>query len=690
MAQKIGQIAYTLARQLLVKDKGGIASLPSPKEILTKVQDMFDMLKAGGYNPVSAGKAINSTDDLKKVLTDVEMKLTIDKNLRSSQSEGIEEVMKKMDRGIPLNPSDQAKMEGIETVADDKVLDAFKGFKPRVIQGGKGAETEAEMIARMNKQNKDSVARLKEKKEKDLGSKLEDYDGDPDAMAIGGRAGFGKGDIVTKGLPFIMKEINKRFGKKAITTADKIDRPESALNREMFGAFNERVNRKTLDVPSMPSGFQLSREKLLKNFPELDESYADEIMAMDKELQGRVLTMLKDRRKNPEAYDKLLMEKGETLDFQGEFDRSVRRSKNAKGGRIGFSGGGAGFAGNQMEGKIYTRSEMENDTYVKNDMPEYVMSDTPGSPQVSMGEFGPVNVGIFGGGGYSKNEIVPGVNQATTNQNYGIAGQIPIGDTGFTIGGDYMKSRTNDRFTGDAIPGQTFKSVPTDSDRFNVGINFRKPLSGGMFGLSKKDGGRIGFDEGGPSNKGRRSFLKLMAGLASLPVVGKFLKPAAKVVDTAGPAIAEGVKLGFDKFVMLVNKIKSMGKKTDKVTQTEREVGYTYKGKDGSEYELVEDLSTGSVRVTKDKPGGMTIGDESFDTIEDRSTFVLRRNRADETTKGRKPPDEYDEVKEVPSRDGTFDDIDEVDNNTVREILEELGETKIKKAGGGLAYMLGE
>jgi len=85
-------------------------------------------------------------------------------------------------------------------------------------------------------------------------------------------------------------------------------------------------------------------------------------------------------------------------------------------------------------------------------------------------------------------------------------------------------------------------------------------------------------------------------------------------------------------------------------------------------------------------------GDESFDTIEDRSTFYLKRNQADETTKGRKPPDEYDEVKEVPSRDGTFDDIDEVDDSTVKEILEELGETKTKtkKSGGGVAYMLGE
>jgi hypothetical protein len=77
-----------------------------------------------------------------------------------------------------------------------------------------------------------------------------------------------------------------------------------------------------------------------------------------------------------------------------------------------------------------------------------------------------------------------------------------------------MKSRANERFTGEAIPGQTFKSVPTDSDRFNVGINFRKQF---------KDGSK-------PPNPGRRNFMKMMAGLASLPVVGKLFK-GAKVAD---------------------------------------------------------------------------------------------------------------------------------------------------------------
>ena len=215
----------------------------------------------------------------------------------------------------------------------------------------------------------------------------------------------------------------------------------------------------------------------------------------------------------------------------------------------------------------------------------------------------------------------------------------------------------------------------------NVGAQLKIPLSGGRFGF--KDGSK-------PKSPGRRTFLKGMAGLAALPFVGKFFKPAAKVAETAGPAIAEGVKLGFDKFMMLVDKIKRLGRKTDRVTQKEREEGFVYTGKDGSEYELVEDLTTGDLRITKDKPGGMTVGDKSLDVIEDRSTFYLKRNQADETTKGKKPPDEYDEVQEVPSRDGTFDDVDEVRDETVTEILEELGETRTKKASGGLAYMLGE
>ena len=61
-----------------------------------------------------------------------------------------------------------------------------------------------------------------------------------------------------------------------------------------------------------------------------------------------------------------------------------------------------------------------------------------------------------------------------------------------------------------------------------------------------------------PKSPGRRTFMKTMAGLASLPFVGKLFKPAAKVADAA-PVIQEGAKLGFENFMLLVDKIKRLG-----------------------------------------------------------------------------------------------------------------------------------
>ena len=361
-------------------------------------------------------------------------------------------------------------------------------------------ETEAEMLERMNRQNKESVARLKKKKEKDLGEKLRDYDGDPDAMAMGGRAGFNLG-----GLAKLLKMLQGKVGKKNITTADKIARPESALNRDMFGEFNERVNRKILDVPPMPSGFKLSREKLLKNFPELDESYADEIMAMDKELQGRVLTMLKDRRKNPEAYDKLLMEKGDTLDFQGEFDRSVKRSKNADGGRIELAGGGA----------IAKLIKMLSAKSPVGRYKDYLASVKKRSIEGDFKSLAP-ELGAVSAGGILVNRKMKSILEE---------------------GNELQKERFLKEYIEELNNDPSYKDRPELKDKLIE--NYTKSL----FGQKKAGGGlaymlgepRDGLKEGGPPNPGRRNFMKLMAGLASIPVLGKFFKPAAKVAKTVVP-----------------------------------------------------------------------------------------------------------------------------------------------------------
>jgi len=364
--------------------------------------------------------------------------------------------------------------------------------------------------------------------------------------------------------------------------------------------------------------------------PELQKAEDQKQMFMDFEdrIETEAEMLERMNRQNKEAVERLKKKKEKDFDPEDKAD----------GGRIGFgsgSVGAVGFAGNQTE-----QSQ-------PGDQPMEMPRNTGFQPIFPMPQ-----KNIPGSGGIKE---LRQFLQAVGAPELGMGYNFPVGQRGI-LG------------VGVAPSG-------------NVGAQLKIPLSGGRFGF--KDGSK-------PKNPGRRTFLKGMAGLAAIPFVGKFFKPVAKVAETAGPAIAEGVKLGFDKFMMLVDKIKRLGRKTDAVTQKEREIGYTYKGKDGSEYELVEDLTTGDVRITKDKPGGMTVGDKSLDVIEDRSTFYVKRGQADETTKGKTPPDEYDEVKEISGPDGTFDDIDEVDNETVKEILEELGETRTKKASGGLAYMLGE
>ena len=182
------------------------------------------------------------------------------------------------------------------------------------------------------------------------------------------------------------------------------------------------------------------------------------------------------------------------------------------------------------------------------------------------------------------------------------------------------------------------------------------------------EGGRIGFADG-PDDPSKRKFMKLMGILSLLPFgIGKGFKMAEK----AAPVVSEGAKLGFDNFLKLVAKIKAFGKEDPARTTLERQKATTYTGKDGSEYELIEDMGTGDIRITRDKGGVGVSGDKSYDVIEDRSTFEFRIGQADETTKGKKPPDEYDEGKAVFDQDGTVADIDDVDDATIKAIEDEI------------------
>ena len=207
----------------------------------------------------------------------------------------------------------------------------------------------------------------------------------------------------------------------------------------------------------------------------------------------------------------------------------------------------------------------------------------------------------------------------------------------------------------------------------------------------KAQGGRIGYKDG-PDQPGRRKFMKIMGGLAALPIIGKFFK-AGKVAAPAAQAVKETVQQAPNYFFELADKIRRLGRES-KVTPQERVREINYKGKDGSEYTLTEDLTTGDMQITKDKTG-MAYSDEvgGYDVIEDRTVMEYKSGKgmADETT-GAKVADEYDEYKVEFDPDGTPADATNVDEITKTEIVKEAtGEApSIKKAGGGIARMLGE
>jgi len=211
---------------------------------------------------------------------------------------------------------------------------------------------------------------------------------------------------------------------------------------------------------------------------------------------------------------------------------------------------------------------------------------------------------------------------------------------------------------------------------FDMGEAVKKAMSEGY-----AEGGRIGFSAGGA---GRRAFLKLLAsigggvaaaksGILSLGGKEAGKQTAKEIVKSAGSGTPPPY------FFKLVEKIKTLG---DDVTvgssTTPRTKVTKYKN-----YELTESLD-GSKQIQK-------IGKED-DMITQNEYMTYTKGQADETTKGKKPADDYEEVTETNSRiyKDNFNDPDYEDGINLKEILEEVGETVTKKADGGLTTMLGE
>ena len=148
-------------------------------------------------------------------------------------------------------------------------------------------------------------------------------------------------------------------------------------------------------------------------------------------------------------------------------------------------------------------------------------------------------------------------------------------------------------------------------------------------------GGRVGLKDG-PPDPSRRNFLKILGGLAALPIVGKFFKPvkvgkAVTKIPVVKTADVAGKPEWFD---ALVNKVILEGDDVTKNFATkDRELVYTKKIDADNEVTVYRDLDTDSIRVDYSSPNVM---------LDEPVSLSYTKGQADEATQGMKPADEFE------------------------------------------------
>jgi hypothetical protein len=246
------------------------------------------------------------------------------------------------------------------------------------------------------------------------------------------------------------------------------------------------------------------------------------------------------------------------------------------------------------------------------------------------------------------------------------------GRAGFYTGGitDVEPSLDDIGHGADAMNARTRLMSPGNQATTSTGLNYLL--------AEDNDNMRIPFSAGGG---GRRAFLKFLASIGGLTAAAK-----SGIIGlgegTTKKAVTETVKKAAGStypppyFFKLVEKIKFMGDDVTVGSSTMPRTKVTrYK-----DYELTEDLATGSQEIKK-------IGIED-DMITKNEYMTYTKGHADETTKGKKPADDYEEVTEVNSRiyKDNYNDPDYEDGIELKEILEEVGDPDsmtLKKADGG-------
>jgi len=177
-------------------------------------------------------------------------------------------------------------------------------------------------------------------------------------------------------------------------------------------------------------------------------------------------------------------------------------------------------------------------------------------------------------------------------------------------------------------------------------------------------GGRVGFAEG-PEDPSKRKFMKIMGGLASLPIVGRFFD-VAQVAEKAAPAVIETFKNAPPHFMGLVNKIRALGKIVEPeklMPSDQKRYSNVY---DYGDYRMYEGKD-GQIEIAKDKFMATDYGDakvsEEYMSYNPKSPKIGKKG---ELTGETEP--QYDEYTAYADQDGKMKDVvDGVEPSTIDE-----------------------
>ena len=183
------------------------------------------------------------------------------------------------------------------------------------------------------------------------------------------------------------------------------------------------------------------------------------------------------------------------------------------------------------------------------------------------------------------------------------------------------------------------------------------------------DGGRIGLKDG----MNRRTFLKLLGGLASIPIIGKIVKPlkTVKGVKTVPIIKTDNVPGKPEWFDQLVNKVIIEGDDvTKKLATKDREVVHVKKLNDTDEVTVYQDLETDSIRVEYNSPQNM---------LEEPVDLMYTRNIPDEGAPKGSSEFEATESGFAGRRDGPDDfyiDAEEVGGSSIKDLDSDVSALK--------------